>query len=149
MIRKNAYAFLLFFIAAGLLVSLYALKQHAAPMGGGACNISDTFNCDLVNRGPYGEIYGFPVAAIGLIGYLVMGILAMHFSRTKDPVIGKALLAMFAGGLAFSAYLTYLEAFVIHAWCLICLASLSSIVGASVAGWMTYTQFAPPSAKKS
>ena len=141
MIRKNAYAFLLFFIAAGLLVSLYALKQHSAPAGGGACNVNETFNCDLVNRGPYGEIFGFPVAAIGVIGYVMMGIVAIHFSKTKDPVIGKGLLVMLAGGLAFSAYLTYLEAFVIHAWCLICLASLSSIVGASVTGHMTYQQF--------
>jgi len=145
MIRRNAYAFLLFFIAAGLLVSLYALKQHAAPVGGGACNVNATFNCDIVNRGPYGEIFGFPVAAIGLIGYLVMGVVAMHFSRSKDPVIGKALLVLLAGGLAFSAYLTYLEAFVIGAWCLVCLASLSSIVGASVTGHMTYRQFAPKS----
>jgi uncharacterized membrane protein len=150
MIRKNAYAFLLFFIAAGLLVSLYALKQHSAPLGGGACNVNATFNCDLVNRGPYGEIYGFPVAAIGVIGYLMMGIVAVHFSKSKDPVIGKALLVMLAGALAFSAYLTYLEAFVIHAWCLICLASLSSVVGASLAGYMTYKEFAPtPEAAKS
>lgn len=147
MIRKNAYAFLLFFIAAGLLVSLYALRQHSAPLGGGACNVNTTFNCDLVNRGPYGEIYGFPVAAIGLIGYLMMGIVAIHFSKTKDPVIGKALLVMCAGALAFSAYLTYLEAFVIGAWCLICLASLSSIVGASLAAQMTYKQFAPAAPK--
>jgi len=147
MIRKNAYAFLLFFIAAGLLVSLYALKQHYAPAGGGACNVNATFNCDIVNRGPYGSILGFPVAAVGVIGYVVMGILAMHFSRTKDPVIGKALLLTLAGGIAFSAYLTYLEAFVIGAWCLICLASLSCIIGASLTGYVTYTQFAPPSPK--
>jgi len=141
MIRKNAYAFLLFFIAAGLLVSLYALKQHLAPLGGGGCNVNATFNCDLVNRGPYGEILGFPVAAIGLIGYLMMGIVAIHFSRSKDPVIGKALLAMMAGGIGFSMYLTFLEAFVIHAWCLLCLASLSSIIGTSLAGHMTYREF--------
>ncbi|HTK59813.1 MAG TPA: vitamin K epoxide reductase family protein [Candidatus Baltobacteraceae bacterium] len=146
MIRKNAYAFLLFFITAGLLVSLYALKQHYAPIGGGACNVNATFNCDLVNRGPYGEIFGFPVAGLGVIGYVMMGILAMHFSRTKDPVIGKALLAMLAGGIAFSMYLTYLEAFVIDAWCLVCLASLSCIVGASATGHATYWQFAHPKA---
>ena len=142
MIRKYAYAFLLFFVAAGLAVSLYALKQHYAPLGGGACNVSATFNCDLVNRGPYGEIFGFPVAGLGVIGYVMMGILAIHFSKTKDPVIGKALLALLAGGLAFSLYLTYLEAFVIYAWCLICLASFSSVLGASLSGHMTYTQFA-------
>lgn len=145
MIRKNAYAFLLFFITAGLLVSLYALKQHYAPLGTSVCNVNATFNCDIVNKGPYGEIFGFPVAAIGVIGYVMMGILAMHFSKSKDPVIGKALLVMLAGALAFSAYLSYLEAFVIHAWCLICLASLSCIVGAALAGHMTYKEFAPAS----
>jgi vitamin-K-epoxide reductase (warfarin-sensitive) len=149
MIRKNAYAFLLFFIAAGLLVSLYALKQHYAPLGGGACNVTETFNCDLVNRGPYGKIFGFPVAGMGVIGYVMMGIVAIHFSKTKDPVIGKGLLLLLAGGIGFSLYLTYLEAFVIHAWCLICLASLSSIVGASVSGWMVFRQFAPLETTKS
>jgi uncharacterized membrane protein len=148
MIRKNAYAFLLFFIAAGLLVSLYALKQHYAPLGGGACNVSATFNCDLVNRGPYGKLFGFPVAGLGVIGYVMMGIVAIHFSKSKDPIIGKGLLLLLAGGIGFSAYLTYLEAFVIYAWCLICLASLSAIIGASVSGWMTYRQFAPTSAPK-
>ena len=142
MIRKNAYAFLLFFIAAGLLVSLYALKQHYAPLGGGACNVTATFNCDLVNRGPYGKIFGFPVAGLGVIGYVMMGIVAVHFSRTKDAFVGKLLLALLAGGIAFTLYLTYLEAFVIYAWCLICLASASSIFGASLAGHMTYKEFA-------
>lgn len=151
MIRKNAYAFLLFFLTAGLLVSLYALRQHYAPLGTSVCNVSATFNCDLVNKGPYGEIFGFPVAAIGVIGYVLMGILAVHFSRTKDPVIGMALLATLAGGLAFTAYLTYLEAFVIYAWCLMCLASLSCIGGASLSGHMTYAQFsaAPKEVPKS
>lgn len=141
MIRRYAYAFLLFFVAAGLSVSLYALKQHYAPLGGSACNVNATFNCDLVNRGPYGEIAGFPVAAVGLIGYLMIGIVAMQFSKTKDPVLGKALLALVAGGIVFSLYLTYLEAFVIGAWCLVCLASLSSIVGSGLAGILTYREF--------
>lgn len=141
MIRKYHYAFLLFFIAAGFLVSLYALKQHYAPLGGGACNVTATFNCDLVNRGPYGKILGFPVAGLGVAGYLMLGIVAMNFSRTKDAFVGKILLTLLAGSLAFTLYLTYLEAFVIYAWCLICLASASSILGASVTGHMTYKAF--------
>ncbi len=148
MIRKHAYTFLFFFIAVGLSVSLYALKQHYAPLGGGACNVSATFNCDLVNRGPYGEILGFPVAGLGVIGYVLMGILAFHFLKTKDPVIGKALLALLAGGFAFSLYLTYLEAFVIYAWCLICLASFSSVLGASLTGYVAYKQLAPAAEEK-
>lgn len=143
MIRKNAYAFLLFFIASGFLVSLYALKQHYAPLGGGACNVNATFNCDLVNRGPYGDIFGFPVAGFGVAGYLMMGIVAMNFSKTKDAFVGKLLLALLAGGVGFTLYLTFLEAFVIQAWCLICLASASAILGASVTGYATYKEFAP------
>lgn len=143
MIRKYAYAFLLFFAAAGLLISLYALKQHYAPLGTSVCNVNATFNCDLVNKGPYGEIAGFPVAAIGLIGYLMIAAVAMQFSKTKDPTLGKAMLVLMAGGVAFSMYLTSLEAFVIHGWCLVCLGSLSSITGATLSGILTYTGFAP------
>jgi uncharacterized membrane protein len=140
MIRKHAYAFLMFFAVSGLLVSLYAIEQHYAPLGTGACNVSATFNCDLVNHSSYAEIAGFPVGAIGLIGYLMIGAVAMQFSKTKDAVLGKVLLALLVGGLAFSLYLTALEEFVIGAWCLICLASLSSIIGASLTGFMTYRQ---------
>jgi len=146
MIRRYAYAFLLFFAAAGLLLSLYALHQHYAPLGTSACNVGGAFNCDLVNKGPYGEIAGFPVAAIGLIGYLAIGMVAIQFSKTKDPVLGKALLALAAGGVAFSLYLTSLEAFVIHGWCLICLGSLACITGSGLAGLMTYQEFAGPKA---
>jgi uncharacterized membrane protein len=144
MIRKHAFAFLMFFTVSGLLVSLYAIKQHYAPLGSSACNISETFNCDLVNHGPYSEILGFPVAAIGLIGYVMIGAVALQFRKTKDPVLGKILLALFAGGVAFSLYLSSLEEFVIGAWCLICLASLSCIVGASLSGLLIYKQFLKP-----
>jgi uncharacterized membrane protein len=143
MIRKNAYQFLLFFAVSGLLIALYSLKQHYAPLGGSACDINATFNCDLVNRGPYGEIAGFPVAGIGVIGYLMIGAVAIQFKKTRDPVLGKALMALLVGGIAFSLYLTSLEAFVIGAWCLLCLGSLSSIFGASLTGYMTIRQSQP------
>ncbi len=143
MIRTHAVRLLLFFAIAGLLVSGYALKQHYAPLGTSICNLGERLNCDLVNKGPYGEILGFPVAAIGLIGYLMILIVAIQFLRTKDPVLGKALLVLLAGGFAFSLYLTSLEAFVIHAWCLMCLASLSCIVGASLSGILVYQRLKP------
>lgn len=143
MVRKHAQKFFAFFSVAGLLVSAYALKQHYAPLGTSVCNVSATLNCDLVNKGPYGEILGFPVAAIGLIGYLMILIVAFQFLRTKDLLLGKVLLVLLAGGLAFSLYLTALEAFVIYAWCLVCLGSLSSISGATLSGIMVYRDLQP------
>ncbi len=141
MIRKRSYHFLLAFAIAGLLVSVYAFRQHYAPLGQSACNVNTTFNCDLVNHGPYAEIAGFPVAALGIIGYLAIGLVALQFSKTKDPILGKVLLALCAGGFAFSLYLSALEEFAIHAWCLVCLASLSCIAGSSLTAIMTYQEY--------
>ncbi len=136
MIKKNAYVFLGFFVTAGILASLYGLKQHSAEIGTSACNVSQTFNCDLVNKSDYSEVAGFPVAGIGLVGYLMMGVVALFYRKEKDPTVGKILLAMTGGGFLFSLYLTGIEAFVLHAWCLICLASLSSITGLLLTGWL-------------
>lgn len=138
MIKKHSVRLLFFFSIAGALLSIYALKQHYAPLGTSICNLGATFSCDTVNKGPYSEILGFPVAAIGLIGYAMIMAVAIQFLRTKDLLLGKVLLALCAGGLVFSLYLTALEAFVIYAWCLICLGSLSCITGAGLAGWLAY-----------
>jgi len=135
MVRKHAEKFLLLFTAAGFLVSLYSLAQHYGPVGG-ACNVNQTFNCDIVNKGSYSEIAGFPVAGVGVVGYIVIGIVALAWRKEKDPVLAKALLALSLGGLAFSLYLTSIEAFVLRAWCLLCLASLSSIVGVAASSAM-------------
>ncbi len=145
MIKNHAVRLLLFFAIAGLLVSAYSLHQHYAPLGTSVCNVGGAFNCDLVNHGPYGEIAGFPVAAVGVIGYLMILVVAIQFLRTKDPILGKALLVLLAGGVAFSLYLTSLEEFVIHAWCLMCLGSLSSITGATLSGILVYQKLKPVS----
>lgn len=137
MIAKRAENLLFAFLVFGLAAASYGLAHHLAPNGGGACNINATISCDLVNRGPYSEIFGFPVSAIGIIGYLMIGIVAGFFLKEKDPLYGKLLLALCYGGVAFSLYLTYLEAFVIHGWCPICLTSLASIVGATLCAIMT------------
>lgn len=129
MIRKHAFPLLVFFAAMGIVAALYGLKQHFAEVGTSACNVSQTFNCDIVNKGEYSEIMGFPVAGIGLVGYLMILVVAFFYRKERDPMVGKLLIAFTAGGVLFSLYLTYLEAFVILAWCLICLASLSAISG--------------------
>lgn len=38
------------------------------------------------------------------------------------------LLAASVGGTGFALYLTYLEGYVIHAWCILCLSSLIDII---------------------
>jgi len=54
----------------GALISGYSFSHHIGFASGELCSPNDTFNCDVVNQGPYSEIGGVPVALIGIIGYI-------------------------------------------------------------------------------
>ncbi len=75
--------------------------------------------CETVQKSKYAELAGVPVALIGLIGYV--GILASFLLRGDNGRLARV--ALTAIGFAFSAYLTYLELFEIHAICQWCVGS--------------------------
>lgn len=103
----------------GISVSSYALYNHYGSAGSSFCNLSEAVSCDAVNKGPWSEIGGVPVAFIGIVGYVFS--LALVFFRPNGWT--RWLFFGSLAGLLFSVYLTYLEAFVISAWCPICLFS--------------------------
>jgi uncharacterized membrane protein len=82
--------------------------------------------CADVQHSPYADVAGVPVPVIGIVGYASLLALSLLRGRVGKeiefylPVLsfGAALI-----GVLFSAYLTYLEAFVIRAWCYWCVAS--------------------------
>jgi uncharacterized membrane protein len=82
--------------------------------------------CSTVNESPYAEIYGIPVAAVGVGGYLaILALLALEvkggrfFERNTTMItFGLALT-----GFLFTLYLVYLEIFVIKALCPFCVTS--------------------------
>lgn len=108
----------------GIVVSAYALHLHYKPAEDSFCNISGTFNCDVVNQSIYAVFMGVPVALIGIIGYVV--IIALALMRAK--VASGLLLAGAVIGLGFSLYLTYVEAFLLGTYCILCLTSLAVIL---------------------
>jgi len=70
-------------------------------------------------------VMGIPVAGIGIVGYGVLLILAtVYRSRAQTPL---RLLVLAFAGLAFALYLTYVEGYVLEAWCILCLSSLGLI----------------------
>ena len=82
--------------------------------------------CDDVNQSPYSMLFGVPVALWGFLVYAVllgMSLLWLRAVGKRGLWLGRGMLAVSAWGLVFSAYLTALELFVIHAICPFCVIS--------------------------
>ena len=104
---------------AGVVVASLALREHYR-VGTSPCSINDRWDCGTVNKSPYAVMVRIPVAVIGIAGYMLLGLLAGINAR-------KALLIAAVIGLAFSLYLTRIEAYVLEVWCIYCVASLAII----------------------
>jgi uncharacterized membrane protein len=110
---------------AGASVSSVSLYQHYGTSKSAYCNLGEGFNCDLVNRSVYSVILGVPVALIGIIGYLgLLGLATLYRTKAETPAM---LLIASLAGLGFALYLTYVEAFLLAVWCILCLSSLALI----------------------
>jgi len=111
---------------AGIAVSSVSLYHHFQNSKTDYCDFGEKFNCDIVNRSVYSTVFGIPVALIGILGYIAIGVLAtLYRGQTETP---KLLLGGSVAGLGFALYLTYIEGFVLGTWCILCLSSLTIIV---------------------
>ena len=128
------YLILLLAIA-GIVVSVLALKVHY-DTGSEPCSINDKWDCGVVNHSPYAVIRGVPVAAIGIVGYVLIGVLG--FMRRRGLLLLCVLI-----GLGFALYLTNIEAHVLEVWCLYCVISqgIIAILTLLIAGWFAWTKF--------
>ena len=124
--QQRLYTIIAALAAAGILVSSVSLYHHVGRSKDSFCNLSQAFNCDLVNRSQYSTFHGLPVALIGIVGYLlILALATVYRQKAETPIM---LLAASIAGTGFALYLTYLEGYVIHAWCILCLSSLLDII---------------------
>ena len=117
--------FVLAFLAVlGIAVSSLALREHYRT-DTSPCSINEKWDCGIVNHSPYAVLWGVPVAAIGMAGYLLLGLLALKRWY-------RLLLLLSLAALAFSLYLAHIEAHVLGVWCIYCVASLGVISALSL-----------------
>jgi uncharacterized membrane protein len=112
----------------GLFVSAYLALYNLGATPTLQCGIG---GCERVQASEYAWFLGIPVALWGVGGYatiLAVSILGVQPGRTGSRPIGWALTGLAGIALLFSAYLTWLEAVVIEAWCQWCVVSAILVV---------------------
>lgn len=122
----------------GLFISLYLWLYKLGVVGTLACG---TGGCETVQLSPQSLFLGIEVALIGVVGYAgILGVAIVGTWPSQAARVGPALVltALSGGAVAFTAYLKYLEFFVIGAVCRWCVASAALILAIfllSVADW--------------
>ena len=115
----------------GTLNALYLSLHRWQPQTTAPLQCGVIGNCQAVQASPYSVFpptNGIPVAYIGLIGFVGLLLLSvLHLSRERLGSFSLATLtfALATLGLAFSGYLTAIEAWVLHEWCQWCIISAS------------------------
>lgn len=111
----------------GLFVALY-LWLHAVGFGAGGpikCGPGGG-GCDTVQASPWAVFLGLPVAFYGVVGYsaiFIVSLVALRPAALSERKWSLVLVGLATVGVLFTAYLTYLELFVIHAICRWCVGS--------------------------
>ena len=122
----------------GLFLGVYLTLYKFGYIGSLVCNVS---SCEQVQSSRWSVFLGLPVATWGLGFYAVMlalSLVGLQASFEDSPAISLALLGIATVGLLFTAWLNYLEAFVLNAWCEWCIASALMVVALfalAVADW--------------
>jgi uncharacterized membrane protein len=126
---------------AGAIVSTLALRVHYST-GTEPCDINAKWDCGIVNHSSYSMLFGVPVAAIGIVGYLGIGALAMM--RRRWLMMAATLI-----GLGFALYLSHVEKDILEVWCLYCVGSqiLIALITLSGAGWIVMDRMAGAKAR--
>lgn len=109
---------------AGLFISGYLLLYKLGVYGDLMCGAGGS--CGVVQASRWADFLGVPVAGWGTAWYATVFALALvavqpRFADRDWPARG--LLGLAVAGVLFSAYLTYIELFVLRAICRWCVAS--------------------------
>jgi uncharacterized membrane protein len=114
----------------GLAVSLYLLTVHWGWWTAVCLGVGD---CEAVNTSRFSELLGVPVALLGALAYAAQIAFCGAIRWNRYALLARRGLFIIAViGVVFSAYLTYLELFVIHAICPWCVTSAILLIAITI-----------------
>ncbi len=105
---------------AGFLDATYLTAVH---LSGGEVACGPNGGCDIVLASRFATVGGVPLAAIGIVYYVVANLLAWTPAQRWSRGVAGAFASLTGAAFAASATLFWIQASVLHAWCRYCLAS--------------------------
>lgn len=122
--NKKIHWVICFLAFLGVLLSTYLSYGHYTTTSL-LCSQNGTISCDAVNKSEYSEIFGVPIAFIGVLGYFIIFLINLPYARKKINFtnlikfdVHTLTLALIA--VIFTAYFNYLQLFIIGTICFLC-----------------------------
>lgn len=108
----------------GVVTSAYLAWQWYEAARATWCDLGDYFSCTKVRESPYAAVAGIPTAAVGIVGFAILFVLAALALRGIDRIgpwsLDRWLLFFAILGALTGIGLTFVEIFVIQAICILC-----------------------------
>ena len=125
---KGIYLIILSIIGFAVSFYIFYTKKYNKPL---YCPIGD--NCDEVVRSKYGKTFGVDNTIPGMAFYILIFVYAiggmLNRNIFKEPIIYYSIVGISLGAVLFSAYLAYIQKFVLKKWCYYCIiSSVSSLL---------------------
>ena len=128
-VEAPAYRYFVAFLAlAGLAVAAYL---SASDLAGEATICIEGGGCEAVTQSAWGELFGAPVAVLGVAAYALIALAALAEVFWRERVFPDSTLALVlltAAGATFSIYLTIVSATQINNFCIWCISSLAILL---------------------
>ncbi|MFA6160913.1 MAG: vitamin K epoxide reductase family protein [Patescibacteria group bacterium] len=123
------------FAMIGLFAASYLLYTYTT---GTELKCGIVHGCDVVRNSQWASLFGIPTPAFGVLFYAALIILSAYraYALHKNVQYVRWLIVLMAvAGFAESLFLTGIEAFVLHAYCLWCLISAAASTGIFIFAW--------------
>lgn len=120
--KRIGVVLILIFAFFGIADSAY-LAEHEANGTPLICNIQSLSGCNVVAESEYSRLFGIPLAEYGVVFYSIIFIIAAIELIAFNRLLRRVLQGMSLIGVLASLYFTFIQTFVIEAFCIYCLAS--------------------------
>ena len=84
--------------------------------------------CETVTQSVYATIGPIPIALLGVLFYLSIFVLTFLYKELESKKIFSKLFLLASTGFAVTLFLLFIQAFVLHAFCIYCLTSAATSI---------------------